>query len=336
MQRAPDMPTSSRAVTSYDVARRAGVSQSAVSRALTPGGSVSVATRARIMAAVAELGYRPNAIARSLITQRSNMVAIIVANIDFHPEMTAHLSRAFAARGQHVLLFTLDAEAEAESVVDQIWQYRVDGVVAAVTLPRQQVALLRQRRTPLVFLNRTYPDLATNSVCCDQVAGERLLVDRLIAAGHLRFGIIQGPPDSAVSLQRVDEAVRRLRGAGIADIVMENGTFDYGSGRAALRRMAARMPDAVICANDMMACGAVDAARYDLALDVPGQVSIVGFDGLSHAAWAAYDLVTIGQPTRAMVDAAVDIVIARLDDPGLGAETRMFEGTLIEGTSARL
>ncbi len=331
-----------RAVTSYDVAALAGVSQSAVSRALTPGGSVSDATRARIMAAVATLGYRPNAIARSLITQRSNMIAIIVANLDFHPEMTAHLSRAFAARGQHVLLFTLDQEAEADHVIDQIWQYRVDGVVAAVTLPRQHVALLRERRTPLVFINRTYPDLPTNSVCCDHAAGERLLVDRLVAGGFTRFGIIQGPPDSAVSSQRVDEAVRRLRGAGIDDIVLERGMFDYASGRAALNRMATAtataraLPQAVLCANDMMACGALDAARHDLGLAVPGDVSVVGFDGLAQASWAAYDLVTIRQPTRAMVEAAVDMLIARLDDPALGAETRMFAGTFVEGTSARL
>ena len=217
-------------VTSYDVAALAGVSQSAVSRALTPGGSVSAATRARIMAAVGELGYRPNAIARSLITQRSNMVAIIVANIDFHPELTAHLSRAFAARGQHVLLFTLEQEAEADRVIDQIWQYRVDGVIAAVTLPRQHVALLGKRGTPLVFINRTYPDLPTNSVCCDQAGGEWLLVDRLVAAGHTRFGIIKGPADSVVSAQRVDEALNRLRRAGIDDIVFAAGTFDYASG----------------------------------------------------------------------------------------------------------
>lgn len=336
--RSPADKTAARAVTSYDVATLAGVSQSAVSRALTPGGSVSAATRARIMTAVDALGYRPNAIARSLITQRSNMVAIIVANIDFHPEMTAHLSRAFAARGQHVLLFTLAAEAEADHVIDQIWQYRVDGVVAAVTLPRQHAALLRERRTPLVFLNRTYPDLPTNSVSCDHVVGERLLVDRLVAAGHTRFGIIQGPPDSTVSWVRVEEAVRRLRSAGITDITLESGTFDYASGRAALHRLAAAdaRPGAVICANDVMACGALDAARYDLGLKVPDDISVVGFDGLPLASWAAYDLVTIRQPTRAMVEAAVDMLIARLEDPGLGIETRMFTGTLVEGSSARL
>ena len=336
----PTTASSAKAVTSYDVAALAGVSQSAVSRALTPGGSVSAATRARIMAAVGQLGYRPNAIARSLITQRSNMVAIIVANIDFHPELTAHLSRAFAARGQHVLLFTLEHEAEADHVIDQIWQYRVDGVIAAVSLPRQHIALLGKRGTPLVFINRTYSGLATNSVCCDQAAGEWLLVDRLVAAGHTRFGIIKGPSDSVVSTQRVDEALTRLRRAGITNIALASGAFDYASGRAALHAMATaadgELPTAILCANDMMACGALDAARHDLHLDVPNEIAIVGFDGLAQASWASYDLVTIRQPTRAMVDAAVDMLVARLDDPTLGAETRMFAGALVEGSSARL
>lgn len=332
-----DRTAPGRAITSYDVARRAGVSQSAVSRCLTPGGSVSAAMRARIMEAVAALGYRPNAIARSLITQRSNMVAIIVANIDYHPELTAWLSRCFADRGLHVLLFTIDHESDADRVVDQIWQYRVDGVIAAVTLPRHHVALLAERRTQLVFINRTYQDVATNSVCCDQAEGERLLVDRLVAAGHRRFGIVKGPPDSQVSVQRVEEAVDRLRRAGITDIVLADGEFDYASGRRAMLVLAAgSTPDAVICANDMMAIGAMDAARHDLGLHVPDDISIVGFDGLVPASWSSYDLVTVKQPTRAMIMAAVDMLLARVDDPSLGTERRMFSGTFVAGSSARL
>lgn len=328
-----------RAVTSYDVAQLAGVSQSAVSRCFTPGGSVSRETRARIMHAVEALGYRPNAIARSLITQRSNMVAIIVANIGFHPEFTACLSRCFSERGLHVLLFTLDQESEAERVLDQIWQYRVDGVIAAVRLPRQHVEAFAVRRTPLVFLNRLYDDIPINTVCCDQVEGERLLVDRLIRAGHKRFGIIKGPADSAVSVQRVDEALNRLALAGLTDVTLASGDFDYESGKRALHELVARgggAPDAVICANDMMALGCLDAARFELGLQVPEDLSVVGFDGLSQASWASYRLVTIRQPVRAMVEAAVAMLMARIEDPALGAEKRMFSGSLVEGGSARI
>lgn len=326
-------------ITSYDVALRAGVSQSAVSRCFTPGGSVSKATRAKIMTAVDALGYRPNAIARSLITQRSNMVAIIVANIDFHPEFTACLSRGFSERGLHVLLFTLDHEQDADHVVDQIWQYRVDGVIAAVRLPTQHVQMFATRGTPLVFLNRLYGDIPTNAVACDQVEGERILVERLIAAGHTSFGIVKGPEDSMVSVQRVDEALEQLKRAGIEDVTLAAGDFDYDSGKRAFHDILARSgraPDAVICANDMMALGCMDAVRYDLKLRIPEDISIVGFDGLAQAYWSSYELVTVRQPVKAMVDAAIEMLLARIDNPNLSDEKRMFSGELVHGRSARL
>ncbi len=328
-----------RDVTSYDVARHAGVSQSAVSRCFNPGASISKATRNKVLAAAEALGYRPNAIARSLITQRSNMVAIIVANIGYHPELTASLSRHFSERGLHILLFTIDHESEADRVVDQIWQYRVDGVIAAVHLPRRHVETFAKRQMPLVFINRLYRDLPANSVCCDQVEGERLLVDRLLASGHKRFAIVSGPPDSAVSGLRVEEAVQRLGAAGIDDVTILVGAFDYESGRRAMAQLfdtTATPPDAVICANDMMAIGCVDAARFDLGLVVPDEVSIVGFDGMGPAAWASYELVTIRQPLDLMVAAAADMVLARVENPALAAERRVFSGELVGGRSARL
>lgn len=327
-----------RAVTSYDVARRAGVSQSAVSRCFTTGGSVSKATRARIMKAVEELGYRPNAIARSLITQRSNMVAVVVANFGFSPEFTAQLSRTFSARGLHILLFTLDHENEADDVVDQIWQYRVDGVVAAVRLPRRHVESFARRRLPAVFINRLDEDINANTVCCDQDSGERLLVNRLVAAGHRRFGIIRGPLDSAVSVRRVESAVAQLALHGITDIRFADGEFDHDSGGRAFHALldAGKAPEAVICANDMMALGAMDAARHELGFKIPDEISIVGFDGAAQSRWPSYDLVTVRQPTREMVEAAADMLMARVEDPTIAIEKRFFSGELIVGSSARL
>ena len=329
---------SGRAVTSYDVAERAGVSQSAVSRCFTPGASVSKATRAKIMKAVEELGYRPNAIARSLITQRSNMVAVIVANLAFHPEFTAYLSRSFSDRGLHVLLFTMEHEADADRVVDQIWQYRVDGVIAAVRLPRRHIESFASRRLPAVFINRLDADVRTNSVSCDQAEGEHLLVDELIAAGHRRFGIVRGPVDSAVSVQRVDSAVQRLRERGVDEVRFADGDFDYESGKRAMHALMSDgiAPEAIICANDMMALGVMDAARHELGLGIPRDLSVVGFDGLRQARWSSYDLVTILQPTGTMVQAAVDMLVARIENPSLGTEKRVFSGQLLRGSSARL
>ena len=334
----PHDRAAARPVTSYDVARRAGVSQSAVSRCFTEGGSVSKATRGKIMRAVEELGYRPNAIARSLITQRSNTVAVIVANIGFNPEFTAQLSRTLAARGLHILLFTLDHESEADHIVDQIWQHRVDGVVAAVRLPQRHVETLSRRRIPTVFLNRLDEDSHASSVCCDPASGERLLVDRLVRAGHRRFGIIRGPVDSTVSLRRVDSAVAQLAAHGISDLRFADGDFDHASGERGLMLLlnGGHALDAVVCANDMMALGAMDAARFQAGLSVPGDLSVVGFDGVPQGRWPSYDLATIKQPTREMVEAAADMLIARIADPDLPIEKRSFSGQFVAGGSARL
>lgn len=326
-----------RAVTSYDVATLAGVSQSAVSRCFTPGASVSKATRARVMLAVKKLGYRPNAIARSLVTQKSRTVALVVANIAYHPEVTASLSRALALRGQSVLLFTLTSEAEAELVVDRIWQNRVDGIISAVHIPAAQVSLLAERRLPLVFLNRVYGDIAVSSVCCDQVAGERLLVDRLLAAGYRRFAIITGPADSIISGERVGEAIKRLHQAGIRTVPVASGAFDYDSGRNAFHTIMAHAqppPEAVICANDMMAIGAIDAARHDLGLGVPADIAVAGFDGSPQGQWASYSLTTIRQPIDVMSSAAVEMLLARVADPALPPEKRTYAGALVVGRSA--
>jgi DNA-binding LacI/PurR family transcriptional regulator len=333
-----DVRDKNKPVTSYDVAREAGVSQSAVSRYFTPGASVSARTRAKILMAVNKLGYQPNAIARSLITRRSSLVAVIVANFGFNPEFTSVLGRALRDRGLNALLFTLDHESEADNVIDQLWQYRVAGVVAAVTLPARHIEMLAQREIPLISVNRVYDDFPVSSVACDQSEGERWLVDQLCAAGHRNVAIVAGPEDSPVSKQRVSSAADRLASVGKKPIEIVTADFTYQGGRDAMRKLMAgrKRPDAVICANDMLAMGCMDEARYALGMKVPDDVSIVGFDGSAAGQWASYDLVTIRQPTGMMVEAAIDMLMARVDDPAHITEKRVFSGELVRGRSARL
>ncbi len=292
------------------------------------------------MKAVEELGYRPNAIARGLITQRSNTVAVIIANLRFYPEVLVNLSRSLSSRGLNMLLFSFDDESAANHIVEQIWQSRVDGVIAAANLPREQIETLTRAKIPLVFLNRNYQDLPISSVSCDQVAGERTLVDTLVNAGYKSFGIIAGPQNSIVSRQRTTGAIDRLEELGFSDHVVVYGNYDYDSGGTALDELVAargnKMPEAVICANDVMAIGCIDAARQDYGLDVPEDLAVVGYDGASQAYWSNYDLVTIKQPMEAMTEAAVSIIKARVENPGLPPERRVFLGALSQGSSAKL
>jgi len=328
-------------VTSYDVARLAGVSQSAVSRCFKPGASVSKKMRTRVMRAARSLGYQPNAIARSLITRRTNLVGVVMTDFtnQYYPEVLFELNRALAAENIHVLLFTRGRDLSIDQVFEQLWQYRVDGVIAAVELKDELIRGFENSAIPLVLLNHEEDSGIASSVCCDQKAGEQALVDALVAAGSRSFGILSGPPDSSVAQQRAAGARDRLRQLGIDDIRMQPGDYSYESGAAGMRALTAEnatAPEAVICANDVMAIGALDTARYELGLSVPEQISIVGFDGIAPGRWLAYRLATVEQPIRAMARAAAQIIFERIADPALTAETRFFKGSVRAGESARL
>jgi len=326
--------------TSYDVAQQAGVSQSAVSRCFRPGSSIAPKTRERVLAAAHSLGYHPNAMASGLITKRSNLVAVLISNLTnlYYPEVLAEITRRLSDRGIRVLLFALQAESEVDAMLDQVWRYRVDGAIVAARLSPAQLREFARHGVPVVLYNRFGEEDAVPSVCCDSAGGERQLIDRLVAAGHVSFGIIAGPEDSYVGNERVRGARSRLHELG-HDALAVSGGFDYVSGVAGLHELMARMDgkiDAVVCANDLMAIGAIDCARDAYSLDVPGELSIVGFDGVSPAMWSSYRLSTIRQPVRRMAEAAVAMVLERIEDPELPPEVRTFAGKLIEGSSARL
>ena len=329
-----------RGATSYDVARRAGVSQSAVSRCFKKGASVAPRTREKILTAARELNYYPNAIAQGLITRRSNLVAVIISNLTnlYYPEVLAELTQRLSTQGIRVLLFSLAAESDVDEVLDQVWRYRVDGAIVAARLHPDQLAAFADRGVPVILYNRVGEGVPVASVCCDSVSGEHALVDALIEGDHQVFGIIAGPADSYVGEERVEAARSRLHQFGrVCPIV--RGDFDYASGGAGLRelmQLTDRSLDALICANDLMAIGAIDSARANFGIEVPEGLSVVGFDGVGPATWLAYQLTTIRQPVRRMTEAAVSMLIERIERPELSPEQRLFAGELLQGNSARL
>jgi len=326
--------------TSYDVAELAGVSQSAVSRAFRKGASVSPKTREKIMRAAKHLGYQPNAFARGLITRRTNLIAVVISNLTNlnYPEVLAELTQRLSAVGNRVLLFSLAAESDVNEVLDQIWPYRVDGAIVAARLTDDQIEQFNDRGVPIILYNRVGDMVPAASVCCDSASGERELVKHLLAAGHHRFGIIAGPEDSYVSEERLASAKRSLEHADITPWV-HRGQFDYESGKEGLRELlnqAEGKLDAVICLNDVMAIGAIDCARTLFNLTIPDDLSIVGFDGVGPATWLGYQLTTIRQPVRRMTQAAVSMLLERVENPGMIPEQRLFGGEFLTGRSARL
>jgi DNA-binding LacI/PurR family transcriptional regulator len=330
-----------RRATSYDVAALAGVSQSAVSRVFQDGASASKAMRDRVIAAANKLGYRPNAIARGLITQRSNMVAVVISKLTnlYYPEVLVQLTQHFSEHGVRVLLFALENESDTGTVLDHMLQFRVDGILTAAMFTADQLETVEKAHIPVVFYNRSLKDQLVSSVRCDQEEGERWLVDELVSAGHKTFGIVGGPADSVVGLERKMGALNELNVQGITDITSVSGDFGYETGRecfAQLMEKRGSPPDAVIAANDVMAIGCIDEARERFGLRVPEDISIVGFDGVGPARYAAYAVTTVRQPVQRMTQSAASMLIERIENPELSPEKRSFSGMLIRGGSARL
>ena len=333
---------STRKVTSQDVARRAGVSQSAVSRVFTPGASFSEKTAVKVHKAADELGYRPNVLARSLITGRSRIIGLVVAYLEnyFYPEALEKLSNALQAEGYHLLIFLVPRTADdIEDILQEIVDYQVDGIVlASVALSSQLATRCRAAGIPVVLFNRSQDGPQLPTVTSDNYSGGHEIARFLAAGGHCRFGYIAGW--EGASTQRDREAGYRagLREAGFEICAREVGNYQFAVAQEAARRMfaGADRPDAVFVANDHMAFAAMDVLRFEIGLRIPDDVSVIGFDDVPPAAWRAYDLTTVRQEASAMVAETVRMLRANIEDPDTPPRNVCLPARLIPRTSARM
>ena len=328
-------------VTSIQVAKRAGVSQSAVSRVFTPGASVSQKTADKVKKAAEELGYRPNVLARSLITGRSRMIGLLVAYLEnyFYPEALEKLSNALQKEGYHVLIFMAEqTTGNIDKVLDEILDYQVDGIImASVAISSELAKRCQAAGVPVVLFNRNQDDERLSAVTSDNVAGGRKIADFLIRGGHRRIGYIAGW--EGASTQRDREAGFRgsLAENGVELHAHEVGEFRYEEAQEAARRMFGKpdRPDSVFVANDHMAFAVMDVLRSEFGLSVPDDVSVVGFDDVPPAAWPAYDLTTVRQRANQMVTETVQTLLGHIEFRQTEPRRIAIEGPLVIRGSAR-
>jgi DNA-binding LacI/PurR family transcriptional regulator len=183
-------------VTSLEVARLAGVSQSAVSRVYTPGASASKMTIEKVRKAAAELGYRPNVLARAMVSGRSKIIGLVVAYFEnqFYPDVLEKFSTALQAEGYHVLIFMASQTAgNIDKVVDEILDFQVDGIIAAsVALSSELSERCRKAGVPMVLFNRSQDDPLMSAVTSANIEGGRKVAKFLLAGGHQKIGYIAG------------------------------------------------------------------------------------------------------------------------------------------------
>lgn len=328
-------------VTSVDVARKAGVSQSAVSRYFTPGASVSKKMAERIREAAEELGYRPNVLARSLITGKSRIIGLVVHYFEnqLYPDLVERLSIALQDEGYHVLLFMAQRTVgDVEDVVQRILDYRVDALVlVSVSLSSTLAERCVGLSIPVMLFNRDQPGSGLRSVTSDNHTGGWMAAKVLLEAQPKRIALLRGFENASTDRDRVSGFTEALAEAGAEIALTEAGDYHYDTAREAARRIFDRpdRPDALFVPDDHMAFAALDVIRSEFGLSVPDDVAVVGFDDVPAAAWPSFDLTTLRQDRGAMVAQAVSSLMAALARKEEGPRQVMLPVELVRRGSTR-
>lgn len=328
------------AVTLREVAVRAGVSRSAVSRTFTDGASVSARTRAKVETAAAELGYAPNALASSLTTGRTKLIGLIANN--FHNPLILEVfdlfTRGLQDRGLRPLLVNLTDATDPAASLRMLRQYSVDGViVASSTLPSSFAESFKNAGLPVVHAFGRYsiaPDV--HVVGIDNVACGRMAAEALIRRGYTRVGFLGGPQSATSTQDRAAGFLVAFEGRQDIGVSLSYaGDYTFDAGRAEMQRLLAETPaEAYFCGDDLLAVGALSAIG-DAGLSVPGDIGLIGLNDMEMSRWQNIGLTTIRQPVAQIIEAAIELVVATIEKPERPPEIRLFPCEVIERRTLR-
>ncbi len=318
-------------VTSLDVARAARVSQATVSRAFASPKRVSEDARRRVFAAAADLGYTPNAIARTLSSRTSRLVGVVVpSDSEYYEHALTLFARHLAPRDYQLLLFEYEVGTDIERVLRAVRSYQVDAlVVSAMIISPTEAANLQASGLPVVMFNYQNGDGTIPFVSVDSEQGFRDLAEHLVSTGHRSVVYAGGRRSSDADRSRYRGASETLAAHGVPCRYVEAGDFSYPAGLEVVDRLmdGASPPDAVMAASDSIAFGVIDGLRT-AGVAVPDDVSVTGFDGLAQAAWRAYDLTTIEQPLDDLVESAISVVMDAVSGDARDRAGRVVPGAL--------
>lgn len=322
-----------------DVAREADVSISAVSRTFTEGASVSAKTREKVMKAAEKLGYRRNALARSLMTQRSDLVGIISNNFrnPAFMEIFNRFTLGLQEKKLRPLIINLSGEMDHRQALDLLIQYQVDGVIiASSTLPEAFSEACIEARLPTVMaFGRGRDSSGLSSVSVDNVDGGRIAADLLVERGCRHIGFIGGPAQATTTVDRLRGFRERLKENNLEVRELCVAQYAHADGMAAAGKLLATDPDidAIFCGDDIIAMGVSDYIRSQSGRRIPEDIGVLGFNDIAMAGWPAYNLTTIRQPIDEITANAVEMICARIESPSLPVQTRLVPcAAVIRGT----
>ena len=321
-------------LTSRDLARLAGVSQSTVSRVLTNHPLVSKETRARVLKVVEEQNYLANSTARAMKTGRTGTVGVFMSRLrsPFHSGLLDAIARTLASRGLQIIVWNLEHDP-AEMAVQVIRQRVADGYIfTSATFASRPEKVAVKLGVPTVLIHRGLDDLRCDQVVGDNRSGASELVDHLVRSGHTRIGLITSRHHASTGRDREEGFRAALQAAGLnlPDAYVVRGGFDHQDGHAAVRELMALKtpPTGIFCITDILAIGAIDGAR-SIGLRIPDDLSVAGFDNVEMAAWESYNLTTVDQPTEALAETGTQLLVDRIVDPSRPPEVTTLPCQLV-------
>ena len=303
--------------TIHDVARLAGVSKSLVSRVMSGRGVVSETSRAAVLGAVDSLGYRPNAVARNLVARRTHTLGVLVSDLhnQFFAEVLDGVRDAAQSARHQVVIVSGDRDPEREAELTRtLVELRVDGIVLASPQLSERLIDELSHAVPVSVVARAVHLPRVDTAVNDDWRGAELVVEHLVELGHERIAMLGGADRPGARLRRIGYEETMARFGFTPDLVDGGYTEDdgYRAARVLLERPGA-LPTAVFAANDLAAVGALNA--FDEAgLDVPADVSLVGFDNTAIAALRHVSLTTIHQDRRELGRRAAEAVLERYEE----------------------
>lgn len=329
-------------VTLKDVAKVAGVSYATVSRALSGSSEIGEQTRKRILKLCEEMGYTPNAVARSMVMKRTNIIGLIVASIEnpFMSELTSHIEIHARHNGYNLMVCNSSYDTELEKEVFSLLLGRqVDGVIL-LPVGSGSYSSLQQltAQVPTVFISENLQDLPENYVAIDNRRGMAAATEYLYSLGHRRILYFGCRSNSVTHRLRLEGYEQACKSAGIAPEVLYS-PFARSSQEAGYRLAAGYFQDgirhtAMLCASDSLAIGVMQAA-YENGVSIPDRLSLMGFDNISFAALPPIDLTTVDQPKERMAKAAVDMLLERIKNPDLPHTHEILPPSLVLRSSCR-
>jgi len=298
-----------------DVAELASVSVATVSRVLNGDASVDPELRDRVRASVAQLGYRPNRLARNLRMQQMEAIGIVVPDIEnpHFAEMVRIIETTVLPRGYRVLVCNTDEDGDRQAAcLRMLADERVSGIVLSASDPTGNIDHLRDLGIPVVSIDRELKNAETDTVVADNVPAVRDATQRLIDAGHRRIAFVGGRNEVETGSERQEGYLAAIEAAGLEPVLADGG-FRRDAAQAAVKALlsSADPVSALMVANNLMALGALAAIR-ECGLRVPGDIAVISVDNPPWAELLAPPLTVLAQPIRAMATRAVDLLTRRI------------------------